>query len=110
MKSFRYVTIIFLLLFFLSGCNSKNSDNKNTDYETIDKKSSTNEDLYAIGLNLISTMNEMIQSEEYADIMGVELSEEFLQKVDTNDYDFVTFSKAKRLTLSIANLFCSSNA
>ncbi|MBR4868298.1 MAG: hypothetical protein IKU10_03995, partial [Clostridia bacterium] len=51
------------------------------------KKDSQDIDLYHTGLDMISIMEEMIQSEEYADIIGANDVEELLAAVDTNDYD-----------------------
>lgn len=52
------------------------------------KKDSKDTVLYHAGLDLICVMEEMIQSEEYAEILGVNGVEELLEIVDRNDYDY----------------------
>ena len=74
----KRTTLLFSLIYLaliLSGCG------------TSEKKESQDIDLYHAGLDIISTMEEMIQSEEYSDIIGTNDVEELLKTVDTNDYD-----------------------
>lgn len=75
MKKIALLFSLIYLMLTLSGCG------------TFVKKDSQNIDLYHAGLDMISTMEEMIQSEEYADIMGFIGEDELLEMVDTNDYD-----------------------
>lgn len=78
MKKIALLFVLICLVLNISAC------------EKSVRKDSQDVDLYHAGLDMISIMEEMIQSEEYADIIGADGVEELLELVDTNDYDYPT--------------------
>lgn len=78
MKYLRYICIICCLTILFSSCSVLNS-------QTSDKK------LCDIGLELISVMNEMVKSDEYAKLIGGDSSYLSVREdVNTDDYDYPT--------------------
>lgn len=47
-------------------------------------------DLYKAGLELISVMDEMLQSDEYAEIIGIRVNKDVIESVNTKDYSSPT--------------------
>ena len=81
MKIFRYAIILCCTFVLLAGCTSSM-------HEEDDRSLSDDTELYRAGLDLISVMDEMIRSEEYAELMGInDLYEPVWGKVNTGDYD-----------------------
>lgn len=75
MKKIILFSLALLFLFSVSAC------------ATSEDKESTERELYKIGLDLISVMDEMVGSAEYADIMATGSVNQLAASVDTNDYD-----------------------
>lgn len=78
-RLFCCVLAFCCLVPLLASCNCETKEQE-------DKKSTDNE-LYTAGLKLISTINDMIQSDAYAEILGVKDFNEAREAVNTNDYD-----------------------
>lgn len=87
MKLLRCIMAICCACVLFVGCSA---DNSNDDNSYI--KHSKDDELYESGLELISVMNEMIQSDEYAKIFfsSTNSVESILETVNTNDYDSPT--------------------
>ena len=75
MKKIILFSLALLFLFSVSAC------------ATPEYKESTERELYKIGLELISVMDEMLGSKEYAEIMASGSVDQVVDSVDTNDYD-----------------------
>ena len=84
LKKLISLLISACMLFCLVGCD--NGTQSNNIESSITKTSSKN-DLYSMGLEITKIMNEMVQSEEFASIMGVSDFSDVIKIVDTNDYD-----------------------
>ena len=74
MKKFALIFLSLCFLLQFTACGE------------IVKNEVSSKELYTIGTDLISVMNEMIQSEDYADIIGANDVEALIETVDTNDY------------------------
>lgn len=79
MKHLRIAVVVSLVALVLVGCHAE---------EDTDRKKLTNDrQLYSMGLDVISVMDEMMQSDSYGEIMGASGVQDTLEMVDTNDYD-----------------------
>ncbi len=87
MKVYRYVVLMCCFIILLTGCSFVNLGSKDLMQEISDENQYADTELYKMGLDLISIMNEMIQSKEYADILNANGLESVVETVDTNDYD-----------------------
>ena len=77
MKKIILFSLALLLLFSVSAC------------ATPEDKESTERELYKIGLDLISVMDEMVGSAEYADIMATGSVNQLAASVDTKESSIV---------------------
>ena len=75
MKKTVLFFLLFALVFQFTACGGAA------------KKQTGEQALYEIGLDLISVMDEMLRSEEYAQIIGASGWESLAETVNTNDYD-----------------------
>lgn len=70
MKRIVFIILSFLMILNFAGCSD-----------------SQNKELYRVGLDLISVMDEMIGSEEYSEMIGGKSFKSLVQTVDTGDYN-----------------------
>lgn len=89
MKIFRMITaLVCCVALLLTGCSSADDGSGDSDSKGSSKKQTSDKALYTIGLDVISTMDEMLKSKEYFELMGVPSSVMgIVDGAKENDYD-----------------------
>lgn len=84
MNKTKLISVLLLIGLLLSLCACK----KETADENKDeiRKASKNE-MYELGLDLVSVLDEMVKSEDYASIMSTGALDEVISQVNTDGYD-----------------------
>lgn len=86
MKVSRWIIMLCCVVFLLAGCSL--GEDKDSDRSSAARRS-TDKELYKMGLELISVMDEMLNDETYLELMGSSrYMEDALEKANTRDYDY----------------------